>query len=82
METKFTSKKDKVQINTESSIDGINVTIHVFGQKIVTGNGDQLSTGRISGDINQVFQSDEFDKLKDVDIQALIEKAIEDFKNQ
>jgi hypothetical protein len=82
METKFTSKKDKVSINTESNIEGINISIHVYGQKIVTGNGEQLSSGHVAGNANEVIQSADFAKLKSIDIQALINKAIEDFKNQ
>jgi hypothetical protein len=82
METKFTSKKDKVTINTESNIDGINISVHVFGQKIVTGNGEQLSSGQIGGDCSQVIQSADLAQLKDLDLQALIAKAIEDFKSK
>jgi len=83
METKFTgAKKEKVSITTEQSIEGINVQVYVFGQKVVLGNGEQLSNSRIDGNSTEVFQAADLAKIKDVDIQALISKAIEDFKSK
>lgn len=83
METKFTgSKKEKVSIATELSIEGINVQVYVYGQKLVLGNGEELSNSRIDGNGSEQFQNETLANIKNVDIQALIDKAIEDFKSK